>query len=187
MDNDDLDLPGSLADALRNVPPADPGTKDAHIAAALSAWEAETDRPSRVTAIDSRRRVLLSTAAAMLLIVGAGIGWVIHSPRATPVAADVSVSSVAPATDSALTDQTTDTTLAKGYVPDEYAPQPNSATVGAASACGFWAQPDLKYVGSYSTPEHTYVLMQQGRTIVWFDKDTCAPVMTVPSPTTSAP
>ena len=187
MDTDDLDLPGPLADALRNVPPADPDTKDRHIAAALSAWESETDRPARVSAIDSRRRVLLSTAAAALVVVGAGIGWVIHSPRATPVAADVSVSSAAPATDSALAEQATDTTLPKGAVADMFAPLPNSATVSAASACGFWAQADLKYVGSYSTPEHTYVLMQQGRTIVWFDKDTCASVMTIPSPTTSTP
>ena len=184
MDNEEIDLPRHVADALRAVAPVDPAVKEAHLSAAMAAWTEAADRPARVTSLDTRRRVLLSTAAAALLVVGAGVGWVVHSPRATPVAADVSVGTSPAAVD---TESTTDSTVAKGSTADMYAPQPNTATARAAAVCDFWGRKDLMYVGSYSTADHTYVLMLHGSDVQWFDKDTCDSVMTVPGPTTSTP
>ena len=70
MAHDEHDLPERVTDALRDVPRADPATRDAHIAAALGAWDREMSRPARVISLDARRRVLLSAAAVFLLKIG---------------------------------------------------------------------------------------------------------------------
>ncbi|MFM1791503.1 MAG: hypothetical protein RLZZ526_1830 [Actinomycetota bacterium] len=175
MDNDDLDLPGPVADALRNVPPADPTTKDAHIAAALAAWASEVNRPSHVTSIDSRRRILLSTAAAFLLVVGAGIGWVIHSPRATPVAADVSVGTVAP---EGSADTAPSSTVTKGDAAVASARTPECAN-------GELQPIDSTYIGEFDAADgRTYLVFQFNGTLEFVDKDTCQWVNLVPGTTT---
>jgi len=176
MDNDDLDLPDHIADAMRRVTPPDPATKDAHIGAALDAWKTETERPATVTSIDSHRRLLLSTAAAFLLVVGAGIGWVIHSPGATPVAADVSVSSV-PRDSSAEAVPTS--AVAKGGV------LPTAASVPQCTN-GEIQPIDSVYVGEYrnTVDGKSYLVFTFNGTLEFVDKDTCQWVNLVPGTTT---
>ena len=75
MSDHDADLPEEIARMLRDVPPADPADVDAHIAAALSAAGNGAGRGT-VLRVDFRRRGLLAAAAAALLVLGAGTGWV---------------------------------------------------------------------------------------------------------------
>ena len=139
MDNEELDLPGPVADALRHVPAATRDTKDAHIAASLSAWEAESARPMTVTHLDSRRRALFSSAAACLLVVGGAIGWTLHSPGVGQVAADTSVrAATRPSTVAPLTS----TTVAKGDA--------TTATAGTPQCASGELQPiDSTYIGEF--------------------------------------
>lgn len=188
MDNDDLDLPAALSEALRSVPAADPAQRDAHITAALAAYDARTPSRAAITRLESRRRVLLSTAAAVLLVVGAGIGWVVHSPRATPVAADVSVSSVPSLTPAGAPP---DSTVVKGgsesAAPlDGSAPNVNAASVPKCTS-GELQVIDSVYLGQYVNPSDNrtiFVFRFNGR-LEFIDKDTCREVelsVTAPNP-----
>lgn len=188
MDDNELDLPAAVAHALRSVPAADPAVRDSHITAALAAFDTSARRPAAVTSINSRRRLLLSTAAAALLVVGAGIGWVVHSPRATPVAADVSVSSVP---SGFAGDTPTTSTVAKGGAEGSAPLTGTDAAVNAASAprctTGELRVIDSVYLGQYVNPsdKRTFLVFQFGGRLEFIDKDTCR--MVDLSPTTTTP
>ncbi|MEY3589309.1 MAG: hypothetical protein RJA47_1905 [Actinomycetota bacterium] len=175
MDNEELDLPGPVADALRHVPAATRDTKDAHIAASLSAWEAESARPMTVTHLDSRRRALFSSAAACLLVVGGAIGWTLHSPGVGQVAADTSVrAATRPSTVAPLTS----TTVAKGDA--------TTATAGTPQCASGELQPiDSTYIGEFDAADgRTYLVFTFNGMLEFVDKDTCQWVNLVPGTTT---
>jgi len=176
MDNDETELPASIADALRAVPPAGSDTRDEHVRAALSAWDARVEQPARVIDFVSPRRLVRSTAAAVLLVVGGVVGWSVHSPQSTEVAADSSVRAATPSTQSA---PLSSTTVPKGS---------STAQNGGLPRCtnGEIQPIDSVYVGEYrnTTDGKTYLVFTFNGTLEFVDKDTCQSVNLVPGTTT---
>lgn len=170
MAHDEHDLPERVTDALRDVPRADPATMDAHIAAALGAWDREMSRPARVISLDARRRVLLSAAAAFLLIVGAGLGWVVHSPHVTPVAADASTRSQSDVAADAAAGSVLGST-----VPDSVVPK-GSGQVAAAqtSRCELSLVAGAVLIGTITSGDDTYTVVQMGSRINLYRGSDCS-------------
>ena len=170
MDNEDIDLPRHVADALRAVAPVDPAVKEAHLSAAMAAWTEAANRPARVTTLNTRRRVLLSTAAAALLVVGAGVGWVVHSPRATPVAADASTRSQSDVAADAAAGSVLGST-----VPDSVVPK-GSGQVAAAqtSRCELSLVAGAVLIGTITSGDDTYTVVQMGSRINLYRGSDCS-------------
>ena len=166
------DLPADLVRLLRDVPPADPATVDAHVAAALAGM------PATVVRVDFRRRALVSVAAAALMVLGASIGWAARGRDRTDVLASYSPDASG---DTRGTD-TVATLPAKG-----------ATTTTIAGRCRIQVF-DSQYVGEYMNPADgkKYAVYTSGGMLEFVDRTTCesAQLSSVPASavsTTSAP
>ena len=170
MSDHDADLPEEIARMLRDVPPADPADVDAHIAAALGT-AGNGAGPGTVLRADFRRRGLLAVAAAALVVLGAGTGWVARGGggdgedfRAT-----------------ATTDGAAATT-----VPDKATTGTNGSFTTVPPCIGKVA-PDAVYLGEHAgrATDPVLLVFRENGLLVFVDKDTCERVWV--SAVTTAP
>lgn len=172
------DLPDDIVRMLRDVAPAGTQVRETHIAAAL----AEIAPAGRsVVRVDFRRRMLLSAAAAVMLVLAAGAGWAARGSGTdavvAPASADMSSSAneaAVPATDAAAP--------AKGAT---YAGPTATGSFTTVPPCTDKVDPDAVYVGEYTDKDTTYLVFRQKQALVFVDKTTCAQVLL--SAVTTAP
>lgn len=160
------DLPAGIARMLRDVPPADPAVRDAHIQAALAAI------PGRVVKVDFRRRALLGAAAAALVLLAGGAGWAARGSGTDAVVATAGAD-VSSSANEAITSATDAASPAKGAA---YAGQ----TAGSSSTvppCIDKVGPGSVYLGEYTVTNTTYLVFSQKLAIVFVDRTTCAQVL----------
>lgn len=167
MNDENPDLSPGMAGRLRNVPPADGATREAHLAAALDEMQGPSVVRGSVVRMDVRRRVLATAAAVLLVGLAYAAGWSTRGREPAPTAATVTG-----AHDSHDVTSTT-SPVPKGVLP----------TAGPECADGTVPQMiDSVYVGEYANPSdgHTYLVYTFSGTVEFIDKDTCqsAPLMT---------
>lgn len=169
MTDHEDDLPQHLARLMRDVPPADAATREAHIAAALAVARPASERVVRLA---PRRRVFLAVAAAGIAVLGAATGWAARGQQDSPFADPRAATATATDGTGTETHQAVDSTVpGKGSTP-------TTGTFTTVPPCTEKMNPDAVYLGEYvgRAGDITYLLFRQNETLVFVDKSTCAQV-----------
>lgn len=166
MTEHDDDLPQGLARLMRDVPPADEATRNAHIAAALS----QAPVSARQRHSDPGRRILLAAAAAVIAVLGAGAGWAARGQQGEPMA---DVSAMTRAADAEANVQPAVATTVPGKGTSGTGVSPTTAPPCTASV-----SPDATYLGEYADKRDgtAYLLFREKESLVFVDRSTCAQV-----------
>ena len=168
MTDDNEDLPREIARMLRDVPPADEATVDAHVSAALAAI-APGATGSNVIRVDRWRRTLLAAAAAGIAVLGAGAGWAIRGPQQDPLPGVRATTKTTAAGTGMSTEQAVTTTA------PAKASTGSGGTFTTAPPCIEKVAPEAVYLGPYGDDSRgaSYLLFREGQTLVFVDKATC--------------
>ena len=184
MSNETNDnLPDAIRTALNAVPAVDPAVREAHIAAALSAFDAaEASRPGgTVSALPARRRAWLAVAAAVLVALGAGTGWAARGSGSAPAVMDVprTTDTQSQANAAAVT---TAPPVKSGAVEVPGNPvRPNSGLPCASETAG------AQYLGQYLRDAVLHLVFVSDFTIEVVRADTCEVLAAFQQPVAPAP
>jgi hypothetical protein len=162
------DLPRHIADAMRDVEPADPGTRDRHISAAL---DAHRGAGTSVIPFRTRRTLVTAAAAAVIAVLGGTVGWSVRSDGNRQMVAGETGSDPA--------------VVAKGTSPSSDAGQ--QASPPATDPCVSVAPADSNLLGTYTVNGRSYSLYVDSQSVTWFDTVTCEKALVVPHPGTTVP
>lgn len=181
----DDQLPDGLVAALRAVPTPDPKVREAHISAALAAFDDAGD-PGRgsITSLAPRRRAVLGVAAALLVALGAGAGYAargggtVRTVTELPEAA--AVTTVSPPAMQGT--DTTVPTVKNGSVEVPGSPvRPNSGLPCTAESDG------ALYVGQYLRDGVLHLVFVSAFTIEVVRADTCETIVAYQQPADVTP
>lgn len=178
-------LPDEIVAALRAVPPADPGTRESAIAAALAEFDATDVPQAQVVQMRRRSPGWLGLTAGLVLVLGAGVGWVARgsSPAGTTVtgATDGDIRNVsvtaAPETAAAAVPP-----VKSGAVEVPGNPvRPNSGLPCASETAG------AQYLGQYVRDTVLHLVFVSDFTIEVVRADTCEVLAAFQQPVAPAP
>jgi hypothetical protein len=179
-------LPDGLVAALRAVPTPDPQVREAHISAALAAFDDAGDAGrGSITSLAPRRRAVLGIAAALLVALGAGAGYAARGDGGTvrtvtelPEAA--AVTTVSPSTLQGA--ETTVPAVKNGSVEVPGSPvRPNSGLPCTAESDG------ALYVGQYLRDGVLHLVFVSAFTIEVVRADTCETIVAYQQPADVTP
>ena len=179
-------LPDELVAALRAVPPPDPQVREAHISAALAAFDEAGDAGrGGITPLAPRRRAVLGIAAALLVALGAGAGYAVRGGGGTVRTVTELQEAAAVTTVSPPAMQGTDTTVPtvkNGSVEVPGSPvRPNSGLPCAAESDG------ALYVGQYLRDSVLHLVFVSAFTIEVVRADTCETIVAYQQPADVTP
>ena len=186
MSNDSNDnLPDAVTSALRDVPAVDPAVREANIAAALASFDTAEPRQQggTVTSLPTRRRAWLASAAAFLVALSAGTGWVARGTGGSPTVTDVPrAAGVQPqaSTSTAVTDTTAPAKSGAVEVPSSPG-RPESGLPCAPQTDG------SLYLGQYVRDDMLHLVFVSDLTIKVLRADTCEVLAAFQQPVTPAP
>ncbi len=171
------DLPAEIAAALRDVTTTGERERDAHIDAALAEIAV-----AHGTVVPLRTRYLpRAAAAAVVLLLGAGIGWSVRGSNTTTLAGEAGTDTAVPR--NATNETTPDTDVPKGSTQAS-----GSATMtGSSATCDLSGIAGTQWLTNISSTGKRYAIFVTDSSVVWYDLDTCEKVQDIAHPVTTTP